>query len=171
MRLEFKPAEAAQVDFGAGPIITDAHTGEIYKTWFFVMTLCWSRHQYVEFVRDQTVATWLHCHQHAFEWFNGVMGRVIIDNPKCAIVRACMYEPEVQRAYAQCAEGYSFKIDPCPPRDPAKKGIVESGVKYVKTSFLPLRISFLRRHLRNYSSVVAGCGCCPFCWSTGCVAG
>lgn len=44
MRLEFKPAEAAQVDLGAGPGITD----EIYKMWFFVMTLCWSRHQYVE---------------------------------------------------------------------------------------------------------------------------
>ena len=139
MRLEFKPADAAQVDFGAGPTITDAHTGEIHKTWFFVMTLCWSRHQYVEFVRDQSVDTWLLCHRHAFEWFNGVVARVIIDNPKCAIVKACIYEPEVQRAYAQCAEGYSFKVDPCPPRDPAKKGIVESGVKYVKSSFLPLR--------------------------------
>lgn len=139
MRLEFKPGEAAQIDFGAGPTITDVHTGEIYKTWFFVMTLCWSRHQYVEVVRDQSVATWLQCHRHAFEWFNGVPARLIIDNPKCAITKACIYEPEVQRSYAQCAEGYGFRIDPCPPRDPAKKGIVESGVKYVKSSFMPLR--------------------------------
>jgi len=34
-------------------------TGETFKTWVFVMTLCWSRHQYAEVVRDQTVATWL----------------------------------------------------------------------------------------------------------------
>ena len=27
----------------------------------------------------------------------------------------------VQRAYAECAEGYGFKIDPCAPRDPKKK--------------------------------------------------
>lgn len=139
MRLEFKPAEAAQVDFGAGPAITDVTTGEVFKTWFFVMTLCHSRHQYVEFVRDQSVATWLACHRRAFEWFNGVPGRLIIDNPKCAIVRACIHEPEVQRAYAECAEGYGFRIDPCPPRDPQKKGIVESGVKYVKRGFLALR--------------------------------
>jgi transposase len=46
---------------------------------------------------------------------------VIIDNPKCAITRACYYDPEVQRAYADCAEGYGFRIDPCPPRDPQKK--------------------------------------------------
>jgi hypothetical protein len=78
MRLEFKP-DAAQVDFGAGPTITDAHTGEIHKTWFFVVTLCWSRHQYVEFVRDQSVDTWLLCHRHVFEWFNGVVARVISD--------------------------------------------------------------------------------------------
>jgi hypothetical protein len=139
LRLEFKPAEAVQVDFGAGPPITDVQTGEIFKTWFFVMTLAWSRHQYAEFVRDQTVATWLGCHRRAFEWFGGVALRVTIDNAKCAITRACVYEPEVQRSYGECAERYGFKIDPCPPRDPQKKGIVESGVKYIKGSFLPLR--------------------------------
>ena len=64
---------------------------------------------------------------------------VIIDNAKCAIIKACVREPTVQRAYAECAEGYGFKIDPCPPRDPQKKGIVEAGVKYIKGSFLPLR--------------------------------
>lgn len=139
LRLSFQPAEAAQVDFGAGPTITDVHTGEVFKTWFYVMTLAWSRHQYAEFVRDQTVATWLACHRHAFEWFGGCVSRVIIDNAKCAITRACVYDPEVQRAYAECAEGYGFKIDACPPEDPAKKGIVESGVKYIKRGFLPLR--------------------------------
>ena len=139
MRLDFLPGEAAQVDFGAGPTITDILSGEVMKTWFFVMTLCFSRHQYVEIVRDQTSWTWLSCHRHAFEWFGGVPERIIIDNPKCAIVRASVHEPEVQRAYAECAEGYGFRIDPCPPRDPQKKGIVESGVKYVKRSFLGLR--------------------------------
>lgn len=139
LRLSFKPAEAAQVDFGAGPVITDVHTGEVFKTWFFIMTLAWSRHQYAEFVRDQTVATWLGCHRRAFEWFGGCVSRVIIDNAKCAITKACVHDPQVQRAYAECAEGYAFKIDACPPEDPAKKGIVESGVKFIKRSFVPLR--------------------------------
>ena len=90
-------------------------------------------------VRDQTVATWLSCHRHAFEWFGGVPAKVIIDNAKCAITRACVRDPEVQRSYAECAEGYGFKISACPPADPQKKGIVEAGVKYIKRSFLPLR--------------------------------
>ena len=137
--LEFAVGESAQVDFGQGPVITDRGTGEITKTWVFVMTLAWSRHQYAEIVPDQKVETWLACHRHAFEWFNGCPLAVRIDNPKCAITRACYYEPEVQRAYGQLALGYSFRIDPCPVRDPKKKGRVESGVKFIKSSFVPLR--------------------------------
>jgi len=143
-RLTFAPGEAAQVDFGAGPLLADPRTGELRKSWFFVMTLCWSRHQYAELVWDQKVMTWLACHRRAFHWFGGVPERVIIDNAKCAITKACINDPEVQRAYGEYAEGYGFRIDPCPPHDPQKKGIVESGVKYLKRSFLPLR-DFLHR--------------------------
>jgi len=137
--LDFAVGELAQVDFGSGPIITDRQTGEVFKTWFFVMTLAWSRHQYAEVVRDQSVATWLACHRHAFEWFNGVPRKVRIDNPKCAITKACYYEPTVQRAYGELALGYGFIIDPCPVADPQKKGRVEAGVKYIKGNFMPLR--------------------------------
>ena len=137
--LVFAPGEAAQVDFGTGPMLFDPDAGRLRRTWCFVMTLCFSRHQYVEFVWDQSVPTWLGCHRRAFEWFGAVPERVIIDNPKCAITRACSRDPLVQRAYAECAEGYAFKIDPCPPADPQKKGIVEAGVKYVKGNFVPTR--------------------------------
>jgi transposase len=137
--LSFKPAEAAQLDFGKGPEIVDKASGEIISTWFFVMTLCFSRHQYVEVVRDQRTDTWLGCHRRAFEFFGGVPAKLIIDNAKCAITKACYYDPQVQRAYADCAEGYGFIISPCPPREPQLKGRVESGVKYVKRNFLPLR--------------------------------
>ena len=138
VRLSFEPGDAVQVDFGAGPTLVHPD-GQPRRTWAFVMTLCHSRHQYVEFVWDQTVATWLGCHRRAFEWFAAVPARVIIDNAKCAITRACARDPLVQRVYAECAEGYNFRIDPCPPHDPQKKGIVEAGVKYVKGNFLPTR--------------------------------
>lgn len=137
--LDFDPGDVAQVDFGKGPEIVDTCTGELMKTWFFVMTLAWSRHQYAELVTNQSVETWLGCHRRAFEHFGGVMRRVVIDNPKCAITRACYTDPQVQHAYADYAEGYGFLISPCPVADPKKKGIVEAGVKYVKNNFVPLR--------------------------------
>ncbi len=91
--LDFKPGEVAQVDFGTGPGIVDVWTGEYFKTWFFVMTLAFSRHQYLEFVLNQKVETWLACHRNAFEFFGGVPCKLIIDNPKCAITKACYYDP------------------------------------------------------------------------------
>jgi transposase len=158
--LEFAPGEAAQVDFGAGPKIAEPLTGELASTWVFVMTLAWSRHQYAEIVRDQKVATWLACHRRAFQWFRGVPVKLIIDNPKCAITRACYHDPDVQRSYAELAEGYGFLISPCPVRDPKKKGRVEAGVKYVKRSFLPLRefrsLADANRQLQDWIVSTAG---------------
>ena len=83
MMLDFKPGECAQVDFGAGPKIVDEQTGIESKTWIFVMVLAWSRHMYAEIVLRQDVETWLGCHRRAFEWFNGLPGKITIDNAKC----------------------------------------------------------------------------------------
>jgi len=158
--LDFTPAEAAQVDFGKGPDITDCFTGVVKKTWIFVMTLCFSRHMYAEIVTDQKISTWLACHRRAFEFFSGVPLKVIIDHAKCAITRACFRDPEVQRSYGELAEGYGFLISPCPPGDPKKKGRVESGVKYVKNRFVPLRefrsVSHGNEQLRRWIMETAG---------------
>ena len=137
--LDFKPGECAQVDFGAGPIIKNEITGEKVKTWIFVMVLAWSRHMYAQLVLRQDAETWLGCHRRAFEWFQGVPSKLLIDNAKCAIKKACYHDPEVQRSYGEFAEAYGVIISACPPYDAPKKGRVEAGVKYVKNRFVPLR--------------------------------
>jgi transposase len=137
IRIETAPGEEAQVDFGTAGTLLDPRDGQLRKAWAFVMTLSWSRHQYVEFVFDQEVATWLRCHRHAFEYFGGVPRRLVIDNLKAAIVRASFHDPVVQRAYRECAEHYGFLIAPCRPATPQHKGKVEQGgVHYVKRNFL-----------------------------------
>jgi transposase len=137
VRIETAPGEEAQVDFGTAGRLLDPADGVVKKAWAFVMTLSWSRHQYVEFVFDQEVATWLRCHRHAFEYFGGVPRRVVVDNLKAAIVRAAWHDPVVQRAYRECAEHYGFLIAPCRPATPQHKGKVEQGgVHYLKRNFL-----------------------------------
>ena len=137
VRVERGPGEEAQVDFGyAGPLL-DSQTGQARRAWAFVMTLAYSRHQYVEFVFDQKVGTWLECHRHAFEFFGGVPQRVVVDNLKAAILRACWDDPQVQQSYRECAEHYGFRIAPCRPATPEHKGKVEQGgVHYIKRNFL-----------------------------------
>lgn len=136
--MEFAAGDAAQVDFGAGPKLVDVFTGEVVKTHVFVMTMAWSRHMYVEIVSDQSVMTWLGAHSRAFRWFGGVPKRVIIDNAKCAITKACRYDPVVQRAYEEFAVEMAFIIAPCPPRTPQQKGRVERSVAFVSRAFLTL---------------------------------
>lgn len=136
VRVERPPGDEAQVDFGYAGKLVDETTGEIRRTWMFVMTLSWSRHQHVEFVFDQRLETWLRCHRRAFTFFSGVPRRVVVDNLKAAIIRACFEEPQAQLAYRECAEHYGFLIAPCRPYTPQHKGKVERSVQYVKQNFL-----------------------------------
>ena len=136
VRIEVKPGDEAQVDFGYIGLLLDPATGRRRKAWAFVMTLSWSRHMYVEFVFDQTVESWLRLHQHAFAFFGAVPRRIVLDNLKAAIVKACFEDPVVQRSYQELAEHYGFLLAPCRIRTPQHKGKVESGVHYVQRNLV-----------------------------------
>jgi transposase len=135
-RVETSPGEEAQVDFGWAGLQWDGSGGRRRRAWVFVMTLSWSRHQYVEFVFDQTILTWLSCHERAFAWFGGVPERLVIDNLKAAIIRPDLHDPVLGEPYRRLAQHYGFLISPNRPRTPRHKGKVESGVHYVKRNFL-----------------------------------
>jgi len=139
MRIETKAGEIAQVDFGSISRICDEYTGELVKAYVFVMVLGFSRDAYYEIVKSQDITTWINCHIHAFEHFGGVPAVIIPDNLKSAIIKASYLEPTANRSYADLAIHYKFQIDPCLPATPTHKGKVESGVKYVKNNFVPLR--------------------------------
>lgn len=141
VRVERDPGEEAQVDFGAAGKLIDPVTGLLRTAWAFVMTLAFSRHQYVEFVFDQSIATWIRLHVNAFAFFGGAPARVVCDNLKAAIVIALRDDPLVQQTYRECAEHYGFLIDPCRVQTPQHKGKVEQGgVHYVKRNFLAGRV-------------------------------
>jgi transposase len=161
VRVETGPGDTGQVDFGSAGRIRDARDGREKRAWVFVLTLGYSRHQYAELVFDQSVTTWLRCHRHAFEWFQGVPRRLVIDNAKCAVVKAIFHDPVIQRAYRDCAEHYGFLIAPCRVQTPEHKGKVEQGgVHYVVRNALAGR-TFCddvegNAHLRRWLLETAG---------------
>jgi transposase len=77
-RVETKPGEEAQVDFGYAGRMIDPASGELRKAWAFVMLLSWSRHR------------------KAFEVLGGLPERVRIDNLKAAILKAVFDDPQVR---------------------------------------------------------------------------
>jgi len=161
VRVEVPPGCEAQVDFGYAGRHIDPASGLLRKCWVFVLVLSFSRHLYAEVVFDQRVETWLLCHRHAFESWQGIPERIVLDNLKAAILRASVHDPVVQRAYRECAVHYGFRIDPNPPRTPNLKGKVEQGgVHYVKRNFLagrsPTPVDELNRKLRTWCTDTAG---------------
>jgi len=162
VRVERGAGEEAQVDFGYVGFMLDPTTGVARKTWAFVMTLSYSRHQYVEFVFDQSIGTWLSLHRHALEFFGGVPQRIVTDNLKSAVTKVYWdgTDPQLQASYRECAEHYGFLISPCRPRTPQHKGKVESGVHYLKRNFCggrtPTSLTQANADVRQWCQTTAG---------------
>ena len=166
IRIETQPGKEGQVDFGYAGLMWDPVTQRLRKTWVFVMTLSWSRHQFVVHVFDQRIETWLMCHRWGFEYFCGVPERIVLDNLKAGIVHACLEDPIVTRAYREFGEHYGFCVEPCHSQSPQEKGKVESGVHYYKRNFLigreyqneTLDIQSANRDVLHWIESIAGVG-------------
>ena len=136
VRIETPAGQEAQVDFGGVGKIRDPKSGKLRNAHCFVMTLSCSRHQYVEFVFDQKIETWIACHRHAFEYFGGVPKEVVIDNLKSAVIKASFDDQVLSEAYRKMAIHYGLLVHPCRPRAANHKGKVENGVHYVQRNFI-----------------------------------
>ncbi len=136
LRIEVGVAEEAQVDFGSAGMMYDPETNRMRRAHAFVMTMSYSRHQYVEFVFDQGQVSWVKCHMNAFLFFGGVPSRIILDNLKSGILKPSTYDPVINRAYGECGKHYGFIIDPAKVRMAAHKGKVERKMPVVRQQFL-----------------------------------
>lgn len=136
VRIETAPGQQAQVDFGSVGYMYDPITGKDRIAYVFVMTLSYSRHQYVEFAFQQDMSVWIGCHRRAFESFGGTPREIVVDNLKAAVIKHELEDPKLNQAYSQMALHYGFRIHPCRPRTPEHKGKVESGVHYVQRNFI-----------------------------------
>lgn len=137
-RLPHLPGKEAQVDFGKSSCYVKK--GKSYrKVWLFKMTLCCSKHAYEELVEHQDVATFIQCHINAFKFFGGVPDIVTLDNLKSGVLVASLYEPELNPVYSSLSLHYNFAANPCIPRTPEHKGVVERDIQYTKSNALDKR--------------------------------
>lgn len=140
VRMETPPGEEAQVDFGSAGLMYDAQTQRKRRAWAFIMTLSSSRHKFVRFVFRQDIDTWLDCHERAFSFYGGVPQRIILDNLKSGVVKPDIYDPTINRAYADMERHYGFVADPAKVKMPEHKGKVERAVPTVRKHLLAGRI-------------------------------
>ena len=136
LHIEVSAAEEAQVDFGSAGMMFDQGQGKMRRAHAFVLSLSYSRLHFVEFVFDQGQVTWVKCHMNAFDFFGGVVKRVVLDNLKSGILRPNTYDPVFNRAYGECAKHYGFIIDPAKARKAHHKGKIERKIPVVRQQFL-----------------------------------
>ena len=160
VRVHTAPGEEAQVDFGSVGQLYDPRSDRLRRAYVFVATLCYSRHQYAEFVFDQKTATWISLHRRAFESWGGVPERIVPDNLKAAVIKVLIHDPVLGEAYRRMAQHYGFVVSPTRARTPRHKGKVENGVRYIKRNFMAgrefLDIHVANQHLRTWVKERAG---------------
>ena len=114
MRQTHGAGEKLFVDFaGDGvSIVVDRLTGETRTAQIFVAVMGASNFTYAEAVWTQTLPDFIGAHVSAFQAIGGAPHLIVPDNTKTAIVKSCLYEPQVNRTYADMAAHYDTAILP-----------------------------------------------------------
>jgi len=149
LRLETQPGEFGQVDWANVGTIRIGNATR--KLSCFVMVLSHSRMMYAELTLSQCLEDFLAAHVSAFRFFGGVPKKINYDNLKTVVLSRWGREIRFQPKFMDFAGCYLFEPVPCTVRAAWEKGKVESGIKYVRSSFLEgrplLDLPTLRRDL------------------------
>ena len=129
MRQTHMAGEKLFVDYAGTTMgVIDASTGEVLKAQLFIAVLGASSYTFAEATWTQTLPDWLGSHTRAFDFLGGVAAITVSDNLKSGIIKACFYEPTVNRSYAEMAAHYDTAIVPARPYKPRDKAKVEAAV-------------------------------------------
>jgi transposase len=102
------------------PVIVDRLTGETRPAQIFVAVMGASNFTYAQASWTQGLGDWIGAHTRALAAIGGVPNLLVPDNTKVAIIKACHYEPQVNRTYAEMAAHYDCAILPARPRRAAR---------------------------------------------------
>jgi transposase len=134
MRQSHAAGDKLFVDYaGDGvPVVIDRLTGERRSAQIFVAVLGASSFTYAQATWTQGLADWISGHVGAFEAIGGVPALLVPDNTKVAVIKSCLYDPQINRSYADMAAHYGTAILPARPRRPRDKAKVEQAVLIVE---------------------------------------
>ena len=130
------PGQEAQIDYGqlgrwADPVDRAAARVIGRSRWCCAARGC----LFVRPVIKMDQRAWTECHVAAFEFFGGVPARLVPDNLKTGVDRPDLYDPRINRSYAELAAHYGCLVDPARSRKPRDKAQVERPMPYIRDSF------------------------------------
>ena len=124
----------AQVDFGYA---LAKLSGVLRKLAFFIMALPYSDAFFAMFFERECTETFWEGHVRAFEFFGGVPRRISYDNSRVMVTTITgPHQRSLTDGFLQLQSHYLFEAHFCRVRRANEKGVVEGGVKYVRSNFL-----------------------------------
>ena len=129
-RPDVEPGTEAQVDYGYLGTWLDPMAERLRRVWAFVMVLACSRHMFVRPVLIMDQRSWTQCHIEAFAFFGAVPRRLVSDNLKTGVIKPDIYDPLLNRSYAELAAHYGCLIDPARALKPKDKGLSPHCTSY-----------------------------------------
>jgi transposase len=129
------PGAEAQVDYGLLGRWFDPGEKRWRRVWGFIIVLAFSRLMFLRPVLKMDQRSWVEAHVLAFEFFGGVPLRIVPDNLKTGVITPDLYDPLINRAFAELATHYGTLIDPARALKPRDKARVERPVPYARDSF------------------------------------
>lgn len=130
LRPEVEPGSEAQIDYGYLGQWRDPVADRVRRVWAFVVVLAFSRHMFVRPVLRMDQRSWTAAHVAALEFFGGCPARLVPDNLKTGVDRPDLYDPKINRAYAELAAHYGCLVDPARALKPKDKPRVERPMPY-----------------------------------------
>jgi transposase len=135
-RFETAPGQEAQVDYGEGALTRHPKTGKYRRPRLFVMKLSNSRRSFRKVVWESSSEVWCKLHEEAFAKFGGAPHTIRLDNLKEGVIKADLYDPQINALYVKMLEHYGVIALPCRPYATDLKGKVESEVGYTRDAAL-----------------------------------
>ena len=121
---------------------------------FVVFVLSYSRLMYVGLaLKPLDTAAFIQRHDEALRYFGGTPEECVYDQTKLVVLSEQYRELTVNQRFHAFATTAGFRIHACEGYDPESKGRVESGVKYVKYNFVPLRDFYSLEHANKQLKV------------------
>src|SRR5262249_4862203 len=114
-RLEGKPGEYAEVDFGRLGYIQELDSKQARMVHGFNIVLGYSRLSCIVPVFRLDLGSVIHCFEEAFRFFGGCPRRVVIDGLKACLELADPYVPRFNRTFLEYAKFRGFLPDPARP--------------------------------------------------------
>ncbi len=134
MRQTYLGGEKLFVDYAGDtvPVLVNGAGGLTRAAHIFVAVMGASSLSFALATWSETLIDWVEGHVRAFDYFGGAPSLVVPDNPKVAVIKACFYDPQVNRTYADLIAHYDTAVLPARPRKPRDKAKVEAAVRIVE---------------------------------------